>query len=262
MKLEVKNLSFAYPKSAPTFSNVNFDLHSGESLVILGPNGAGKSTLLNCLVNLLTPVSGTVKINDAEVHRMDPKEVAQEMGYVQQQLLSVFSYSVRDYVVMGRAPYLGMFSQPRKEDYEKVDQLLEEFGLSQFANHSYADLSGGQMQRVAIIRTLIQTPSIILLDEPTAHLDVGNQYKTVEKIKELKKQGYAVIMTTHNPDHALILDDKTGILEASGRFTFGEAKDVINEKMLNELYQCDLSLKEVPELNHQICVYMGGKNND
>ncbi len=262
MKLEVNQLSFAYPKRKPTFSNVNFELSSGESLVILGPNGAGKSTLLNCLVHLLTPKSGEVKINGQQVHKMEPKAVAQEMGYVQQQLLSVFSYSVRDYVVMGRAPYLGMFSQPKREDYEKVEQLLEEFGLSHLADHSYADLSGGERQRVAITRTLIQSPSIILLDEPTAHLDVGNQYKAVEKIKELKKQGYAVIMTTHNPDHALILDDKTGILDANGHFTFGVAKEVINETLLRELYQCELSLKNIPELNRDICVYMGGQEND
>ncbi|MEG0550408.1 MAG: ABC transporter ATP-binding protein [Vagococcus sp.] len=262
MRLEVRDLSFAYPKLNPTFSNVNFQLNSGESLVILGPNGAGKSTLLNCLVNLLTPNKGTIEIDGKSIHKMSPKEIAQEMGYVQQQLLSVFSYSVRDYVVMGRAPYMSMFSQPTKEDYQEVDRLLAEFGLSKIAYHSYADLSGGERQRVAIIRTLIQSPSIILLDEPTAHLDVGNQYKTVEKIKELKNQGYAVIMTTHNPDHALMLDDKTGILDATGVFKFGEAREIISEQLLNELYHCNLALKEMPELNRQICVYMGGTIND
>lgn len=188
MILQVKDLSFRYDSSRRIFQNVNFELDKGEILSILGTNGAGKSTLLNCLAGLFRPESGEILLGGRSMKTMSMGDVAKTVGYVPQIHTPAYAYTVREFTVMGRTPYIGAFATPSKEDYRIADEALERMNISHIAGKSYTEISGGERQQVTIARALTQQPQIILLDEPTAHLDYGNQYRVVQMIKELAQE--------------------------------------------------------------------------
>lgn len=258
MILEVKNLSFKYHKNAkPTFHDVNLELDAGEVLTILGPNGAGKSTLLNCLANVLTPTSGEIILDGHPIHSISLKQVAQLLGYVPQNHTAAYAYTVREFIVMGRAPHLGMFEKPSARDYAMADEVMEDLGILQFADRPYTEISGGQRQQALIARAIIQQPKIIMFDEPTNHLDFGNQLRMVQKVRELSRKGYAVIMTTHMPDHAILIGGKTAILDYDGKLEVGSTDDILTEDRLRKIYRTDLHLLELKEIKRKICVAGG-----
>ena len=168
MKLEVNNLSFKYLNSRVIFDQVNFELEKGQILSVLGPNGAGKSTLLNCIGNLMTPQKGIIRLNGEAVDKMPPKKVAQRIGYVPQIHIPTYEYTVREFVVMGRTPYLGKMRSPGDADYEQVERALDMVGIKHLIEKPYTQISGGERQLVTIARAIVQEPDFILLDEPTA----------------------------------------------------------------------------------------------
>lgn len=253
--IEVKDLSFSYDGKLDIFSKINFSLHKGEVFAMLGANGAGKSTLLNCISNMLVPSKGEVLLEGKSISKYQVNDVAKIMSYVPQINTTVFSYTVRDYIVMGRAPHMGILNVPNKAEYEKVDEVMEELEIIGLRDKIYSNMSGGERQQVQIARALVQETDIVLLDEPTNHLDYGNQLKVIHLISELaKKRGLALIFTTHMPDHAILLDEKVGILHNNGSMTVGSAKNVISEESLKELYNTDLHLVYVDKLERMTCV--------
>lgn len=253
MRLEVRDLCFAYGKGDKLLKNVCFTLKKGEIFSILGPNGAGKSTLLNCIMNLLTPESGLIRVHGQPLASMDVREIAKTIGYVPQPHSLVYDYSVRDFVVMGRTPYLTAFQQPGAQDYAQVDSVLEQLGIAGLSERPYTALSGGERQQVAIARTLVQRTQIIILDEPTSYLDYGNQIRVLQLIKSLAEDGYSIIMTTHMPDHALRLGGKTGILDRGGQFSVGKTEEILTQERLSNLYASDICILYVEELGRSIC---------
>ena len=254
MILQVKDLSFRYDSSRRIFQNVSFELDKGEVLSILGTNGAGKSTLLNCLAGLFRPESGEILLGGRSMKTMSMGDVAKIVGYVPQIHTPAYAYTVREFTVMGRTPYIGAFATPSKEDYRIADEALERMNISHIAGKSYTEISGGERQQVTIARALTQQPQIILLDEPTAHLDYGNQYRVVQMIKELAQEGYALIMTTHNPEHAVILDGKVAILNREGILGVGQAADSLNGETLSRLYGLNIKTVYDPDAGRNICV--------
>lgn len=254
MILQVKDLSFKYNNSRTIFHDVNFGLDKGEVLSILGTNGAGKSTLLNCLANLYKPASGDILLNGKSVKEMTMRDVAKVIGYVPQIHTPAYAYTVREFTVMGRTPYIGTFAKPSKEDYRIADEALERMGISHLRDKAYTEISGGERQQVTIARALTQQPQIILLDEPTAHLDYGNQYRVVQMVKELAEEGYSLIMTTHNPEHAVILNGKVAILNREGVLGVGQAADTLNGETLSKLYGLNIKTVFDPDAQRNICV--------
>ena len=254
MILEVRDLSFHYYNSRLIFSDVSFTVNKGEIMSILGANGSGKTTLLNCLSNLFTPDSGEILINKKPMERMGIRDVARVIGYVPQIHTPTYAYSVLEFTVMGRTPYIGAFATPSVEDYQIADNALNRMKLSHLRDKMYTEISGGERQQVTIARAIAQQPQLILMDEPTAHLDYGNQYRVVQMIRELAAEGYAIIITTHNPDHATILDDKVAILDREGRINVGIAAKTLNAKTLSSLY--GLSIKTVydEDAKRNVCI--------
>ncbi|MCF0120348.1 MAG: ABC transporter ATP-binding protein, partial [Oscillospiraceae bacterium] len=141
------NITLAYPKMPPVVKSASFDLSEGETMTILGPNGAGKSTLLNCLMGLHTPESGTVELRGKPLAGMSSREIAGTVAYVRQYQTPVFAYTVRDYVMMGRAPKMRVFERPKAVDEEAVDKALVTMGLTELSSRPYTDISGGQRQK-------------------------------------------------------------------------------------------------------------------
>ena len=254
MILEVKDLSFSYHNNKQVFSNVNFSLDAGEILTMLGPNGAGKSTLLNCLANLLHPSSGQVMLEGRNIKDIGLKEVAKILGYVPQTHTPAYGYNVRDFVVMGRSPYLGMFQKPSADDYALADNVMEKMNIAKFANQPYTEISGGERQQATIARVIVQQPKIIMFDEPTNHLDYGNQLRTVKMVKDLANQGYAIVMTTHMPDHAILLGGKVAVMDYGGTLTVGSSEDILQEDLLRKIYRSNLHVVYMEEVGRKVCV--------
>ncbi|HZK24412.1 MAG TPA: ABC transporter ATP-binding protein [Oscillospiraceae bacterium] len=256
MIYEVNNISFAYPNTEKLILNeVSFSLARGEILSILGPNGAGKSTLLNCLAGLVKPTHGEILLDGKDISDLPGKNIAQKIGYVQQAHTPAFSYSVFEFVLMGRAPKISFFGRPQKKDEELVWQTLEIMKITHLANRPYTQLSGGERQQCVIAHVLVQEPQAILFDEPTASLDYGNQARILRLIKRLSAQGYAIIMTTHNPDHAMLLGGKTALFAQAGKLSCGKTSEIITEESLQKIYHTDVRLLYVDALQRQACLH-------
>ena len=254
MILDFEKLSYRYRNGNRTiFHDVSFSLDKGEVLAILGANGAGKSTLLNCIANLFRPSSGQIRLNGTPMERMTMRDVAKIIGYVPQIHTPAYAYTVREFVVMGRTPYIGSFSSPSPDDYRIADESLERMGISHLRNKVYTEISGGERQQVTIARVMTQQPQIILLDEPTAHLDYGNQYRVVQMVKDLAAEGYTLLMTTHNPDHAIILNGKVAILNREGVLGIGMSAEALNEDTLSRLYGLHVKTTYNEEAGRNIC---------
>jgi len=252
--LEVKDLSFKYHNNRLIFHDVNFNIDSGEILSILGPNGSGKSTLLNCIANLYKPLSGEILLNGGPILKMNLRHIAQIIGYVPQTHIPAYAFTVREFTVMGRTPYIGAFKMPSRTDYKIADRALEQLGVSHLKNKAYTEISGGERQLVLIARVITQQPKIILLDEPTAHLDYGNQHRTVQLIRQLADEGYALIMTTHNPEHAIILNGKVAILNRKGMLGIGQSVETINSNTLSDLYGLSIKTIYIEEAKRMVSI--------
>ena len=247
------NLHYSYTPDRMILKDISFRFKSGEIVSILGPNGAGKTTFLNCLANLVPLDKGEVFIDDKNIKQIPPRDVAKVIGYVPQIIGPSFDFSVLEYVVTGCAPHMGTLSRPKQEHYDIAMEAIKRMGIEKLTNRSYSQISGGERQQVSIARALAQRPAFILMDEPTAHLDYGNQIKVLKTVRSLKEEGYGVILTTHNPDHALLLQDQVAILDRNGVLTTGLSTDVLNEQDLSQLYGTELKLFYEEKLGRDVC---------
>lgn len=252
--LRVKGVDFAYPDQDAILHGVTFDVAKGELVTLLGPNGAGKSTLLNCVMDLLTPQCGTIELDGVPVGELGHRAIARSVAYVPQSVTVNFAYTVRDYAAMGRAPFLKLYASPRAEDFELVDAALERLGIADLALRPYNELSGGQRQLVDVARALVQRPRLILFDEPTSALDYGNQIKVLNMVEELSHEGYAIVMTTHNPDHPILLDSSVCLLDRSGHLVKGTVDEIMQEEALRRVYEADMIIRYVPDARRRVCM--------
>lgn len=199
--LRVEGLGFHFgPATSWLFRDLSFALGEGQTLALLGPNGRGKTTLLKCLAGLLRPSAGSVQRPGA-------------IGYVSQQFVSPFAYTVRDIVVMGRARHLGIFASPTRWDRRLADEALALLGISAFAERTVTALSGGERQLVLVARALASGAALMLLDEPTASLDFRNQAILLSTLRHLAaERRLGIVMTSHDPAQALEIADRALLL--------------------------------------------------
>ena len=252
--LEANSISYYYRQDQMVFDDVSISVHSGEVVTLLGPNGAGKSTLLNCLAGLFPPKSGQILLAEKPLEQTPARVVAQKIAYVPQNISVTYGYSVREYLVMGAAPRLGMFETPEACDYERVDKAIATLKLEKLATRTVDTLSGGERQRVAIARAIVQDPDLILLDEPTSALDYGNQIRVMRTIKRLSDYGYAIIMTTHNPDQPILLGGSVATLDREGTVAVGSVEEVLTSERLTQLYDTRLHLVYIDVADRIACI--------
>lgn len=260
MILDVKNAGYSYNGGRQIFSDISFSLADREVLCILGPNGIGKSTLIRCVANLNRLRSGSIRLFGEDLSGMQHIEIAKKIGYVPQAHEIVFPFSVRDFVLMGRAPHLAAFSSPGKSDYAKADEKLDLVGIRKIADKPVNEISGGEYQLAMIARALTQEPAILLLDEPTSHLDFGNQIRILEIIDQLADTGIAVIMSSHFPDHAFLSSDNVAIMQHGSFMAYGRPEDVVTEENLRKTYGVDVSITYSHDVDRHVCVpHMSGQ---
>ena len=258
MIYEVKNVTFKYDGSERrVLDEASLSLNKGDVLCVLGPNGAGKTTLLNCMAGLLEPESGDILLDGKNIREMSEKEIAKTVAFVPQLHTPTFDYSCVDFVLMGRAPKTGVFGRPSQEEEDMCRKVLADMGIEHLADKSYMEISGGERQQLLIARAIVQEPEVVLFDEPTAHLDYGNQHRVLEMIKKMAAEGYSVVITTHNPDHALLLGDKAAIVGRDGRIVQGDGKDILTEKLLQEVYGIDLKIQYLESIGRTACLVPG-----
>lgn len=251
---EVKNISFDYD-GEEIFSDISFSIGKGDVLCILGPNGTGKTTLIKCLNGLHDIKSGEIFINGENMKKLSFKQISKHIGYIPQSHVPSFPFKVFDVVLMGRAPYLNLTDSPKNEDIEIAMDALETLGIEDLKDKEYTNLSGGERQLVFLGRVLCQKPDILILDEPTSHLDFGNQIKLLEIIDNLANTGLSIIMSSHFPDHAFLSSTKVAIMKDKKFIDFGSPDDVVTEENLKKAYSIDVKLIELDN-KRKVCVPM------
>ena len=253
MSIEVKDLSFSYSER-PVLHNINFSVGKGEFLSILGPNGVGKSTLFRCVLGLLSGYTGQVLVDGTDSRTFSTREAAKHIAYIPQSSRSIFNYSVFDIVLMGRTSGLATFRSPGKADRELCHWAMEKVGITRLADRCFHRLSGGEQQLVLIARALVQKGPILMLDEPTANLDFGNQLLVLEQARSLAQEGYTVIQTTHHPEQSYMFSDRILAIQNGRVLVEGAPKTVLTEENIRSLYGVDVDVVSLYHDSARICI--------
>lgn len=253
MSIEVKNLSFSYG-DRQVLHEISFSVEKGEFLSILGPNGVGKSTLFRCVLGLLSGYTGSVTIDGQDVRGFSVRQAAKHIAYIPQTSHPVFNYSVSDIVLMGRTSGLSTFRSPGKKDTQRCQWALEKIGISHLRDRCFHRLSGGEQQLVLIARALVQDAPILMLDEPTANLDFGNQLRVLEQARNLAREGYTVIQTTHHPEHSYMFSDRILAIQHGRVLTEGKPAEVLTEQTIRSLYGVEVDVVSLYHDHARICI--------
>ncbi|MFA5611374.1 MAG: ABC transporter ATP-binding protein [Anaerolineaceae bacterium] len=254
VQMQLEQVGFSYDGSRQIFQGIDFEVNAGEIVCLLGPNGIGKTTLLTCMAKLREPNQGRILLNGEDMAGLSTRDVARVIGYVPQTLQPSFDFTVLDYVVTGSAPWLGTFEKPNAEHYERAAQALKQMEIDHLRDKAYTRISTGELQQVSIARAIAQQSRFILMDEPTAHLDLGNQVKVLRLVKGLAAEGYGIVLTTHNPDQVLLLEAKVAVIDRQARFHFGNWQQILTENLLSDLYGVEMRLIKVEGIQRELCV--------
>ena len=233
--LDVKDLAFGFP-GRTVGRDVSFTLGAGEVMCVLGPNGGGKTTLFRTLLGLLPRHAGNILVNSDALDSLPRGEIARRVGYVPQGHAAYFAFTVLEFVLMGRTAHLGTFAAPASRDFTVARQALESLGIAALAGRPVTEISGGERQLALVARALAQEPRLLVLDEPTASLDFGNQVRVLERIAALAGQGIAILFSSHHPDHAFLCAGRALLLAESRALEIGRPQDVIRSDTLQRMY--------------------------
>jgi iron complex transport system ATP-binding protein len=242
LNLEVKKLCFSYG-SNEVLRDIAFTIGEGELVGMLGPNGAGKSTLFRCILGLEKNYSGEIFLDGQPIEKQSPETLARRIAYVPQTHYPSFNYSAFDMVLMGTAAQGREWAQPGESQKENALAAMARLGITRFIDRGFRQLSGGEQQLVLIARALAQKATLLVMDEPTANLDYGNQLRVLMQIKELSRSGYGVLLSTHNPDHAFLFADRVLALHERGLAASGPPASVLTADLIQRLYNVEVRLR-------------------
>lgn len=253
MEITLRDVRYGYAEHR-VLDGISLSLATPEIFCILGANGAGKSTLLACMAGQLPVHSGQIAYDGRAVRDYPPSELARKIAYIPQSHTPTFPFLVLDVVMMGRASLLGAFASPGKADRALAAEKLALLGIEGLADQPYTEISGGERQLVLLAAALAQESKLLLLDEPTAHLDFGRQFRFLDILQRLQQMGIGIIMTTHFPDHALQIADRAAILSGGRIQAVGQPQDVITAESMTSLYHIPIGIYHVPEAQRDVCL--------
>jgi iron complex transport system ATP-binding protein len=244
--ITAKNLSHSFGEDL-VLRNVSFQVPKQDFFIIIGPNGSGKTTLMKIISGLLKPRNGELKILNRSIDQYHRKALARTIAFVPQMTFADFPFTVTEIVLMGRSPYLGMLGLEEENDLEIANQAIAFTGLENLAHRKLDQLSGGEQQRVFIARAICQEPDIILLDEPTASLDLAYQVRIMDLMEQLKNEkGIAIVMVSHDVNLAAMYADHLLLLHKGQVLCQGLPDEVITYQTLEAAYGCTLLVDESP----------------
>ena len=242
--LEVTNIHFSYHENV-VLKDVSFAVQPGDFLGIIGPNGSGKSTLLKILARLLTVPAGTVRLNDLDLKKYPVRTLARKIALVPEETSLNFPFTVQEMVLMGRSPHLSFLQPLSHHDHSKAIECMERTSIKDLAGRKINELSSGERQRVFIAQALAQEPSILLLDEPTAHLDINHQIEIFNVLKNLQEQhGLTIITVTHDLNLAALYCDKLLLLKEGAVFSQGPPAQVITVENIRKVYHTQVTVQQ------------------
>ena len=243
--ISVAELQFGYAASEQqVFERLSLDIEPGTITALLGPNGSGKSTLLHLLLGALEPQAGLILVARCNRTQYSAREFGHLVGLVSQDEYLPFNFTVLEYVLLGRAPHLHLLGHPTQHDRQVATRALEALGLSEFKSRPIQALSGGERQLVTVARALAQEPRILLLDEPTSHLDLGNQQRIRQVMRQLRTQERTVLFTTHDPNEAAAVADQVVLLSKGKIQSTGKVREALTPTHLAATYGVEVEVVE------------------
>jgi len=250
--LEITNIKFCYNMNQ-VIDGVSLALTQGEFLGIIGPNGAGKSTLLRLMCGILKPEQGEVRLFDTKLSVQTPKNLARHIAFVPQETHFALNFTVDDVVMMGRYPYQRPFGREDRKDLEARENAIAAAQVEHLRSRPVNSLSSGERQRVVIARALAQAPRILLLDEPTSHLDLHHQYAIMQLLKRLNTDGLTVVVVHHDLNLASLYCERLVLMHRGRIAATGKPKDLINAQTLIQVYGTTVRIvrhpdKDVPQI--------------
>ncbi len=244
--LEVAGVHFAHPGGRAQLTDVSMEALPGEVVCLLGPNGAGKTTLMRIILGLLPHTRGRIAFAGRRLDALSARERARLAAYVPQTAASTFPFTTLDMAVMGRTPHIGVVRTPSAPDRRAALGALVDLGIDHLADQAFASLSGGEKALTLVARAIVQEARMLLLDEPTAALDLGNAAHVMGVLSGLARSGRTVVMTTHQPDHALREADRAVLLCAGRVVAEGRPAAVLTAERLSEVYSTPIVVGDLP----------------
>jgi len=244
--IELNSISFRY-REEWVLEDVSFRVEKGEFVGVIGPNGSGKTTLLKMLYRLLSPQKGEILFELVPIRKMDRADIAKRIGVVAQETQLLFPFSVLETVLMGRSPYLGHLMFESEKDLEIAKKAMEWTETLSFSERPMDELSGGERKRVFIARALAQEPEVILLDEPTANLDIHHQMDFLDLILTLNRErGLTILMASHDMNVASEFCDRLILLQGGRIYQIGTPDEVITKENIEKVYGCEVWVDQNP----------------
>lgn len=237
MSIEIKELCAGYGNNKPILNNLNIKIRKGCLCALLGKNGSGKTTLFRCIGGLLKPYAGTVYVEGNSIVDLDRGEIARLISFVPQKTAAVFAYTVLEMVIMGETAKVKAWGRPTKSAYQRAMNSCDEVGIAHLIDRRYNELSGGEQQLVLIARAIMQDAEVMLLDEPTSHLDFCNQHKIMEMLVDFAgKNNITILVTLHDPNLAVNYCDEVVMINEGNIINAGDMDYLFNDKNLREVF--------------------------
>ena len=245
--IDLQGVTKTYPNGVCALDGVDLHIEKGEFVFVVGHSGAGKSTLFRCLLGLHRSYRGSITIAGREGKSLSPREMAALVAYIPQTHTPTFHYTVLEMVLMGTTHQVRGLQSPGEREIAIAREALAQVGIAGMERRSYGQLSGGEQQLVLIARALAQKAEVLMMDEPTSALDYGNQLRVMQRVKTLARQGYTILLSSHNPQQALLFADRILALHDGVICADGTPEEVISPALLEKLYHIKTRLAEAEE---------------
>lgn len=244
--LSFDNVNFSYPGGDKTIlDSFSMSIAKGSVTAVLGPNGTGKTTMLLLSLCWLKPNSGNISILSNDLSELAREKLGKTISLVPQFEQISFDFSILDYVLMGRTPYISALQMPKDSDYEIALSALKKVGLEHKANNSVQKVSGGEKQLILLARALAQETQMLLLDEPTSHLDIRNKSRLMKILKELAVENKTIILTTHEPNVAASVASHIVLVKDGKVFKWGQVGEIMTSENLSEIYEVPVIVEKL-----------------